>query len=86
MAQKEVNILIDSVTRPTRAALSAVFFGGVNVNVAFFASALSYSCGLGKSVTGLVTVHSSRRCLYAELVRGRVENVTPDLKTAYINA
>ena len=23
------------------------------------------------------------RCLYAERVRGRVENVTPDLKTAY---
>ena len=36
---------------------------------------------VGKNHSGILFL--AWRCLYAELVRGRVENVTPDLKTAY---
>ena len=36
---------------------------------------------VGKNHSGILFL--AWRCLYAELVRGRVENVTPDLKAAY---
>ena len=36
---------------------------------------------VGKNHSGILFL--AWRCLYAELVRGRVENVTPDLKTTY---
>ena len=36
---------------------------------------------IDKNLSGILFL--AWRCLYAELVRGRVENVTPDLKTAY---
>ena len=57
-------------------------FPGFTHTAAFLAvGRLSDTHVVGKNQAGILFI--AWRCLYAELVRGRVENVQPDLKAAY---
>ena len=57
-------------------------FPGFTHTAAFLAvGRLSDTHAVGKNQSGILFI--AWRCLYAELVRGRVENVQPDLKAAY---
>ena len=57
-------------------------FPGFTHTAAFLAvGRLSDTHVVGKNQSGILFI--AWRCLYAELVRGRVENVQPDLKAAY---